>query len=289
MQFQTIWEARRWASLFLKQHNREALVADMLLEHYLGMTKAQLLASLQEPFPQEVVDKFQEAIYAHAEKGVPVQHLIGYEYFYGRSFQVNEHVLIPRPETEELVALVLKEIDVGFSDSEETLKVVDIGAGSGAISVTLKKENPSLHVMAVDISEEALQVAKTNAENLEADVEFLQGDFLQPLMDRNIKVDIVVSNPPYIPTVDKDTLSDTVKDYDPELALFAGEDGLDAYRAIIKDLPKVLNPKGLLAFEIGYQQGEAVKQLLLTAYPHSHPQIVQDINKKDRIVYCWLP
>ncbi len=288
MSFQTIWEARRWASLFLKEHNREENVVDILLMHHLNLSRAMLLASLQDPMPDEYVDIFVEQIKSHGETGVPIQHLLGYEHFYGRTFQVNEHVLIPRPETEELVELVLQQISKGFDYNATPLTAVDIGAGSGAICVTLKKENPHLDVKAVDISEEALAIARKNANALGAEVEFLQGNFLKPLIEKNIKVDILVSNPPYISIHDREELSDTVRDYDPSLALFAGDDGLDAYRAIIKDLPKVLKEKALIAFEIGYQQGEAVKQLLLTTYPQSNPQIVEDINGKDRIVYCWL-
>jgi release factor glutamine methyltransferase len=285
MEFKTIGEARRWASLFLKEHGREEGVADILLMDRLGLTKANLLASLRDPMPERMAKQWSYEIREHAEKGIPVQHLLGYEYFYGRKFHVNPHVLIPRPETEEIVQLVLAEIEKEFS---KTVQVVDIGAGSGAIGITLKLENPQLNVKLVDISKEALQVAKENAEQLGADVELLNGSFLEPIIEKRLKVDVIVSNPPYIPLGDKDQLADTVRDFDPALALFGGEDGLDAYRAIMEQLPKVVKKKALIAFEIGYQQGAAVKKLIQSAFPQSHPQIVQDINKKDRIVYFWL-
>ncbi|MBB6453933.1 release factor glutamine methyltransferase [Salirhabdus euzebyi] len=284
--FTTIWEARRWASLFLKQHNREEGVADLLLMHHLDMSRANLLASSKDTFPVEIQELLMEQVRAHAEQGIPVQHLIGHEEFYGRHFTVNEHVLIPRPETEELVQLVLREIDREYSGKQ--LTVLDLGAGSGAISITLKKENPMLCVKAVDISEDALAVAKHNAVKLDADVEFFQGNFLEPFIEKGIKADIVVSNPPYISINDKDTLDDTVKNYDPDQALYAGDDGLDAYRIILQQLPSVVKNKSLLAFEIGYQQGEAVQKIIQSGFPQSNPQIVQDINGKDRMVYSWL-
>ncbi|MGJ9458210.1 peptide chain release factor N(5)-glutamine methyltransferase [Oceanobacillus sp. CF4.6] len=274
------FEVLRWASLFLEKHNREARVAEILLQHHLQVTRSQFFMLMQDPIPQDIVDRFQADIEKHAETGIPVQHLTGMESFYGREFTVNKHVLIPRPETEELVQHVIHTAE----NSDERLTIVDIGTGSGVIAITLALELPHATVYATDISKDALMVAKRNAEKLQANVTFLQGDFLQPMMDETIQADIIVSNPPYIAKADAPSLSDTVKNFDPDLALFAEDDGLAAYQKIIGQAPKVIRKRGLLAFEIGHEQSEALHMLIHEVFPKSNITTIQDINKKDRIV-----
>ncbi len=285
--FSNLWEARRWASLFLKEYNREEGVADWLLMDLMSMSKAQLLAAMRDDFPQEVQDTFIKQIYQHVENGTPVQHLTGYAHFYGRKFTVSPAVLIPRPETEELVQLALGQIAQEFQDGQP-VKVIDIGTGSGIIAITLKKENPSLQVQAVDISEEALNVARQNAQELEADVEFLKGDFLTPFIDAGQKAEVIISNPPYISPEDEASLDDVVRLHDPGLALFAEDNGLAAYKRMIQQLLEVVADRALVAFEIGDEQGRAVKKLLQSAFPTAEPKVIQDINQKDRIVYAWV-
>lgn len=275
------YEVLRWASLFLEKNNRESRVAELLLQHHLGVSRAVFFANMQEDIPDDIYEAFKADIEKHAETGVPLQHLTGYEYFYGRRFTVDGHVLIPRPETEELVQHVIRH-DVDFR--KKPLRIVDVGTGSGVIAITLKLEWSDAEVFATDISEEALQVAKKNAAEWNADVAFLQGNFLEPLIEREMVVDILVSNPPYIAETERNVLSDTVKNYDPELALFAGDDGLSAYKEIIRQAKRVVRPGGLIAFEIGHEQGNAVKKLLMETFPYSDVDILQDINKKDRIV-----
>lgn len=275
------YEVLRWASLFLEKNNRESRVAELLLQHHLGVSRAVFFANMQEDIPDDIYEAFKADIEKHAETGVPLQHLTGYEYFYGRRFTVDGHVLIPRPETEELVQHVIRH-DVDFR--KKPLRIVDVGTGSGVIAITLKLEWSDAEVFATDISEEVLQVAKKNAAEWNADVAFLQGNFLEPLIEREMVVDILVSNPPYIAETERNVLSDTVKNYDPELALFAGDDGLSAYKEIIRQAKRVVRPGGLIAFEIGHEQGNAVKKLLMETFPYSDVDILQDINKKDRIV-----
>ncbi len=274
------YEVLQRASLFLEQHNRETNVAALLLQHYLHVSRSEFFMKMRDPVPDAVVQQFQDAVKAHAETGVPIQHIIGHEIFYGRTFHVNEHVLIPRPETEELVHHVIKQV----KHDNQPLTIVDIGTGSGIIACTLALELKNCTVYATDISEKALTVAKNNANQLGANVTFLQGDFLQPLIDKQIKADIVISNPPYIPRSEESTLSDTVKLYDPELALFAEENGLAAYREIITKLPHTITDHAYAAFEIGYQQGASVTAFLENQFPESTVNVIQDINGKDRIV-----
>lgn len=201
---------------------------------------------------------------------------------------VNPNVLIPRPETEELLVAVLNKIDQHFASSSSPLQAVDIGTGSGVIAITLKLERPNLIVSATDLSFEALSVARENATQLEADIEFYQGDLFEPFEKTEMKFDLVLSNPPYIPDGDKQQLSDVVKYYEPATALFGGEDGLDYYRRLAQDLPKRLNDRALIAFEVGIGQAEAVAYLLEAQFPNGTTEIIADINGKDRIVMTYL-
>lgn len=279
-----VYEVLKRASLFLQQHHREEKVAEILLQHHLGVSRAQFFAMMRDEAAPEVVAAFEEDVKRHAETGIPVQHLLGYEYFYGRKFTVNPDVLIPRPETEELVEQV-----IAIARSKNgPLTIVDVGTGSGAIAVTLALELEQATVIATDISEAALHVAKENAARLESNVCFIQGDFLRPLIAKKIRADIIVSNPPYIAPEEADELSDTVRQFDPSLALFAEENGLAAYRKIIRDLPAVVQADGAIAFEIGHTQGEAVKAMLEHTFPRAQTEIKQDINGKDRIVLARL-
>jgi release factor glutamine methyltransferase len=274
------YEVLKRASLFLEENNRETRVADLLLQHHLGVSRTQFFAQMRDEIPEHIVESFCKDIEKHVDTGVPIQHLMGYEEFYGRNFSVNPHVLIPRPETEELVQQV-----INHASKHNPLTIVDIGTGSGIIAITLALELSNAKVYAIDISEEALETAKKNAEQLHADITFLQGDFLSPLLEQNIKADIVVSNPPYISEEERPELSDTVVNHDPELALFADDNGLAAYKKIISQLPDSIMPGGTVAFEIGHLQGEAVKELLSETFPKSTVNILKDINRRDRIVF----
>lgn len=277
------YEVLQWASLFLEKNNRETRVADLLLQHHLGVSRTQFYARMRDEIPNDIVEKFHADIEDHVKTGVPIQHLTGYEHFYGRKFSVNSHVLIPRPETEELVQHVINHLP-----ENESITIVDVGTGSGVIAITLALEIPNAKIIATDISEEALRTARANARNLQANITFLQGDFLEPVIDKNIKADIVVSNPPYISEAERGELSDTVVNHDPELALFAAENGLAAYQKICSQLPQVILPNGSVAFEIGYLQGEAVQALIKEKFPKSTTNIIKDINGKDRIVFAQL-
>jgi len=277
---QTIFKALSWASSFLTDHGRDANAGEILLRAQLNMSRSTLLAEQRMPLSDNEWKTFEASVEEHAA-GKPVQHIIGFEEFYGREFKVNSNVLIPRPETEELIMAVLQRMEQ-FALRSPGIKVADIGTGSGIIAVTLKLEKPELTVFASDLSEEALAVAKENADCLKADIQFLQGDLLQPFMERNMKLDIIVSNPPYIP--EGELLSDTVRDYDPSTALFGGADGLDFYRRFARDLPKVLNDQAMAAFEIGHGQGEAVSQMLKASLSNSSVEVIEDINGKERIV-----
>jgi release factor glutamine methyltransferase len=281
-----IYEALNWASSFLKEHNREEFAGELLLRHLSGLSRTSMLAMMRDELAGEVWTQFQAAVQKHAD-GEPIQYIIGSEEFYGRRFEVNEHVLIPRPETEELVYGTLKRLDKLFPAVDHA-ELVDVGTGSGAISVTLKLEKPGLQVTAIDLSEDALEVARKNASQLGAEIEFIHGDLLQPLILPGKKVDAVISNPPYIPIADQEWMSDIVTEHEPHMALFAGEDGLDLYRRFMDELPLVLKEKALVGFEIGAGQGDAVAALLKNTFPKANVEIVFDINGKDRMVFAEI-
>lgn len=280
-----VFEALNWASSFLKEHGREENVAEIALRHVLQMDRTQLLVNLRMVITEKQWEDFQQLINQHVD-GVPIQYLLGYEEFFGRKFIVNPNVLIPRPETEELVMGIIQRVKTRFSVTNG-LNCVDIGTGSGAIAITLKLEMPELNVIGSDISQGALATAEENAKRMGACVQFVEGDLLQPFIGKK-RFDIIVSNPPYIPLEDRETLSTIVKDHEPASALFGGVDGLDFYRKIIKDLPHVINKQALAGFEIGSGQGQAVQELLLTQFPLSDVEIVYDINGKERMVFAFI-
>lgn len=284
MEGMKVYEALKWASSFLEAAGRDTNAGEIILREYLGWSRARLFAEQREVVPAEVLRSFETAVREHAA-GRPVQHILGFEEFYGRRFLVNGHVLIPRPETEELVEAVTALSDSRFGRGT-TVRAADIGTGSGAIAVTLKLERPNLEVTATDISPDALSVARSNAEQLGADVDFRRGDLLAPLVEAGGKWNIIVSNPPYIPAGEERELSVVVREHEPHTALFGGEDGLDFYRRLSEGLPDILAPGGFAAFEIGAGQGLAVSGMLESAFPGSgiRTEIVHDLNGKDRIV-----
>ena len=214
----------------------------------------------------------------------PMNYVLGYSYFYGYKFTVNEDVLIPRPETEELVCLILRNYDEFFKGRK--INLCDVGTGSGAIAISLKKEEDNLNVYASDISEKALIVAKKNAKDNEANVEFYLGSMLEPYIENNIKVDILVSNPPYIKA--KEELEASVVDYEPHVALFGGDDGLKFYRQIFEKANQVVNEKGMLFFEMGYDQKENLTNLAKEYFPNAYIEVLKDINNKDRMLMIRL-
>ena len=199
---------------------------------------------------ERVEKRFIEGVHRLANNE-PMNYILGYSYFYGYKLKVNKDVLIPRYETEELVGNILSYVDEYYKNDTHIV-LADIGTGSGAIAIALKKEEDKLDVYASDISKEAIEVAKTNAKENNADIKFLIGSMLDPIIENNIKLDILVSNPPYIK--EDEVLEKSVKDYEPNIALFGGDDGLKFYRIIFENASKVMKDKGFLFFEIGYDQ-----------------------------------
>lgn len=241
-----------------------------------------LFLSLDKPADSTLEAKFHSGI-QEILMGKPMNYVLGYCWFYGYRLKVNEDVLIPRYETEELVLQILNKID---NLSDQSLTLADVGTGSGAIAIALKKEADNIEMYASDISSEALVVAKQNAKDLDADIEFMCGDMLKPLIEKGIKLDILVSNPPYIPS--DEVMEHSVVDFEPHVALFGGEDGLKFYESIINDAPKVMKEPCMMAFEIGYNQKETLSKLFKDAFSNCDLEVLKDINGKDRILFVKL-
>lgn len=279
-----MYEALNWASSYLEDHNREAHAAELLLRHITGLDRHTFYMELRELLTESQLEDFKKSVERHVQ-GVPVQHMIGYEEFFGRRFAVNQDVLIPRPETEELIWYMLERTDRIFSD-KKNLHAADIGTGSGILAITMKLERPDWAVTATDLSTAALKTAKRNAETLGAGIEFKEGDLLHPLKGKSF--DVFLSNPPYIPYSDIETMSEIVTEHEPHSALFADEEGLILYRKMSEQLPDHMNRPGLIGFEVGAGQGQTVAALLKKSFPNDFVEVINDINGKDRMVFCEL-
>ena len=214
------------------------------------------------------------------KQGIPVQYIVGDINFYGFNIKVNPNVLIPRPETELLVEKTINYIKNYFGSIH--VKVIDLGTGSGAIAIALKK-NLNCSVTAVDISNDALDVARENACLNAADITFYEGDMLENITD---KYDVIISNPPYISYYEK--IEDIVKNNEPSIALFADNNGLMFYEKILSKASKNLNKKAIIAFEIGRNQGEAVKKIAKKYFPDATIKIEKDYPGEDRFVFIFI-
>ena len=283
MTYKNVMEALDWASSFLVDNGREETAARIVMQHVLGTTYSAVMLHLQDTLTFEQSERFEKLIEEHAS-GRPVQYCIGSEEFYGRTFIVDESVLIPRPETEELVLATTNRIGQLFDN--KTLKLADIGTGSGAIAISMKLECPELTVVATDLSVAALATAKKNAQLLAADIDFRLGDLTAPLVGE--KFDIVLSNPPYIAFEEAKDMSSIVLEHEPHSALFAEEDGLVLYRKLAQQLPALMNKPALIGLEIGYTQGKQVAEFFKESFPQASITVEKDINGKPRMVFCEI-
>jgi len=240
-----------------------------------------LYLNLDNEADSEILEKFEAGI-ERIKKYEPMNYVLGYTWFYGYKIMVTDDVLIPRYETEELVSKILVHMDEMYQDYK-TISVVDIGTGSGAIAISLAKEEERIRMSASDISAEAVEVAKKNAELNKIDIKFYVGNMVDPIIEDNKKVDVLICNPPYIPS--DEVLEQSVVGYEPHLALFGGEDGLKYYREVFSNAKKVLNKNGLMAFEIGWNQKETLLAEVKKYLPDAEAEVLKDINKKDRMLF----
>ncbi|MFD1315783.1 peptide chain release factor N(5)-glutamine methyltransferase [Namhaeicola litoreus] len=249
----------------------------VLCEDFFDLPRHKLALQLEQELLTEQQTKLNNAL-LKLQQEYPLQYIIGHTEFYGLKFEVNSSILIPRPETEELVNWI-----ISSTDKNNRTKILDIGTGSGCIAISLAKNLPKSKVSALDISVEALHTAKKNALINNVSVEFIEGDVLKGL-DINETFDIIVSNPPYVLESEKERMKKNVLDFEPETALFVKDhDALLFYRKIISLSETKLSSDGFLFFEINETKGNQTKELL-EQYDYTHIEIKKDYQQKDRMI-----
>lgn len=252
---------------------------NMLLSHILGYDYLELSMHLKENVSTNDIDKFKKMV-EEVCNNKPIQYVLGNVNFYGYEFNVNENVLIPRFETEELIENTIIYINKLFST--KNVKIIDLGCGSGNIGITLKKKLDDAEVTCVDISDNALNVAKENAEKLNADIRFIKSNMLDNIND---KFDVIISNPPYVSKDEE--VEDIVKNNEPHLALFADNDGLYFYDKILSSCKKNLSDKFLISFEIGMSQREKIISLINKYFCNVNVECKKDLSGKDRMIFIY--
>ena len=267
------------ACLLLRRQGKEESLARFLLMYILDESPHLFSNNLSEQMSKEIEDKYFSLIEKHIKEDIPLSHLVGFEYFYDRKYKVTKDVLSPRMETEELIYKVIEYVK---ASNKNKFKILDLCTGSGIIAITLKKEleQVSVDVIASDISEEAIEVAKENAQSHDATIKFIKSDIFNNIDN---KFDIIVSNPPYIDRKDEVTMQDNVLKYDPHLALFAEEEGMYFYRKIIEQANDHLNENGVMFFEIGYDQKDKI--IKLADMNGFSAEVYRDINGRDRMAF----
>lgn len=251
--------------------------AKMLLSSYLDVNPLELLTILDKEVDSDIEKLYKSSLEALKENK-PIQYVIGNVNFYGLKFIVNKNVLIPRFETEELVEQV---VEYTKDLNKDKIKILDLGCGSGAIGLTLKSILKDSEVTLTDISKEALEVAKLNANNLNLDVTFIESDWFSNI--KLEKYDIIVSNPPYIRTDEE--IEEIVKNNEPSLALYGGVDGLDCYRKILANIKPYLNNKFLIAFEIGESQKEEIYDIVNKYLKDIEITCKKDLYGRNRMIF----
>ena len=263
---------------FAKQHIHSDH-AKILIAELLNCNPLELLNYLEKRIPEEKVELLKREIKA-LEENTPLQYVLGNVNFYGNKFYVDERVLIPRFETEELVENTIKYINRFFT---EPVDIIDLGCGSGVIGLTLEKKVSTKTVDLVDISSSALEVARKNCGNLNSNANIIQSDMFSAV---NKKYDVIISNPPYIKT--NEEIEDIVKENEPSIALYAGEDGLDCYKKILENIKEHIKEKSLIAFEIGMSQANDIQKLVNKYLPDSKTEVKKDMSGKDRMFFIFF-
>lgn len=259
-------------------------IAFTVFESVFNIKTDEILQERMVPWDENIAIKLQN-ITDRINEGEPVQYILGEAYFYNRKFKVSPSVLIPRPETEELVFEALKEIK--FKNTAEGLSVIDIGTGSGCIPVTLFLEDPSLKVSATDISHEALAIASENALQFNAKISFLHHNILTDHLPRN-EYDIIISNPPYISMHEKSSMTTAVVDHEPHLALFVpDENPFLFYKALAHAGREALKKNGFIICEINAALAQPTAEVF-KEYGFASVQLIKDLSGKDRFIKAYL-
>lgn len=270
----TYTEALNWASSLLLQHDIDPDAARFVLEYRANFSPTQLRLHGRDVMPEAVWTQFQQDV-PRLLQHVPPQYIVGLAPFFGADFVVSPTVLIPRFETEELVAWA-------EADSMEAATLLDMGTGSGIIGLTLKRKLPQLAVTMADVSAAALAIARQNAQRLDLSVTLVQSDLFDGL--ETARYDRIVANLPYISHAEEAVMDESTLDYEPKLALFAEEDGLALFKRFCAAVPEHLTPGGAVYLEFGYRQQPALEKLFATMLPQAVVQFRQDLAGHPRMV-----
>ena len=276
----TLGEALNKASLFLKASGFDEHLARTYWMMTFEQTLTDVVLGLNKPVKEEMYTHYMQILEQIVE-GKPIQYLLGHAYFMEEKFKVTEHTLIPREDTAGIVTL-----SNNFLENKVDAKVLDIGTGTGILAIMIAKLNSKQHVFASDISPEALKVAKENALNHQVNVEFIESNLFEYIPQQSF--DLIVSNPPYISEDELDLMDDSVKKFEPSLALFAEDNGLAIYKQLAKQIQSYVKETSMIILEIGFQQGEAVKTIFSETFPNSTIEIILDLNGKNRYVQIEL-
>ena len=282
----TIGSILQWTTRFFTEKGIESprIDAEVLLGHVLKKERIYLYVHFEEPLQLEELAAYREAIKQRVSR-VPVAYIIGTREFMGLPFKVTEDTLVPRPDTEILVQAAIDRLKA----VERPVRFADIGTGTGAICLSVLKYVPEATADTVDISEAARKVAEENAASLELTerITFYTGDLLHPLAGNIGSYDAILSNPPYIPDADIETLAPEVRCKEPRTALAGGPDGLAFYRRLIADSPTLLKEDGFLAVEVGIHQAKVVAKMAVESGAFARTEIIKDYGGIERVVVAW--
>jgi len=283
----TARRALRQATASLSKAGIESarLDAELLLAEALGLDRSKLYLHDEAPLEARAEERF-HSLLARRVDGEPSAYITGRREFWSLDLLVTPAVLVPRPETEMLVEVAVGLFEADSQIPERKFQILDLGTGSGAISISLAKEIANAEVWATDVSLDALEIARANARRhgVERKIHFLSGDVFEPVRDRPKFFDMIISNPPYVRRAALATLPRDVRDFEPRVALDGGADGLEFYRRIIPGALGYLTMGGFLAVEIGADMGEDVARLFTDAGGYAPPQLYHDLAGKERIV-----
>ena len=263
--------------IYGKQHIHSDY-AKILLAELLNKNPLELLNYLDEKVNDNIINEYKKEVQA-MESGIPLQYAIGYVNFYGIKYYIDNRVLIPRFETEELVENTINYVNKYFT---EPVDIVDLGCGSGVIGLTLEKKISTKTVDLIDISKDALEVTHKNCGNLNSKANIINNDFLEGIEK---KYDLIISNPPYIRK--NEEIEQIVKDNEPNIALYAGEDGLDCYRNILSTVKNNMKERCIIAFEIGYEQAQQINELIKEYLEDVKIIVKKDMSDKDRMIFIF--
>lgn len=264
--------------LFFAKKHIHSDHAKILLAELLQKNPLELLNHLSEKVDNDIAELYKKSVFA-LETGKPIQYVLGNVNFYGNNFFINENVLIPRFETEELVEKTIIYAKQFFT---EPVDIIDLGCGSGVIGLTLEQKVSTNSVDLVDISPKALEVSRINCKKFSSNANLIESDMFQKI---NKKYEIIISNPPYIKTTEE--IEKIVKDNEPHIALYAGTDGLECYRKILDNISQHMKNRCLIAFEIGMTQANDIVNLIREKLPKAKVEVKKDLSEKDRMIFIF--